>query len=154
MTNVNPGNALELGTAIARASWDAALRSGAQASASVAEIGKLQTETMARLMNETLRTMQAMAAAPSAAPAHGEFARIYQEHLQRSAEAARGLWENALRTQNEMTELANRMLGASTRALAQGLDQVAVAMQQGTERSSLEPPQTAEAGVRRRDKAA
>jgi len=154
MSNVNPASALELGTALARASWDTALRSGAQASASLAEISRLQSETLARVMEETLRTMQALGGAPASPGATGEWAKIYQDHLQQSAAASRALWESALRTQNEWNELANRLLAASARALAQSLDQIASSMEPGGERKTLEPPQTAEAGGRRREKAA
>lgn len=154
MTNVNPGSALELGTAMARASWDTALRSGAQASAAMAEISKLQGETLARLMEETLRTVQAASGAPAGPAAAGEWAKICEDHLQHSAAAARALWESALRTQNEMAELSQRMLAASTRALAQSLDTMALAMETGEQRKTPETPQTAEAGVRRREKAA
>ncbi|HEX5611066.1 MAG TPA: hypothetical protein VFX67_00315 [Burkholderiales bacterium] len=60
MTNVNPASALELGTAMARASWDAALRSSAQASEVVSEISKLQSEMLARWMQEALRAQREM----------------------------------------------------------------------------------------------
>jgi hypothetical protein len=123
MTNVHPASTLEIGNEVARASWDAALRSGAQASAAMAEFA-------------------------------GAWARIYQDQLQQSADAARSLWENALRTQQEFGELGSRVLAENTRALAQSLDQIARTLEGGGERKAPEPAQTAEAGVRRREQAA
>lgn len=112
MTNINPESALELGIAMARASWDAALRSNAQASAFVEQLSRLQTETLARLVDETLRT------------------------------------------QKEMAELGNRLFAASAQALSESLEKISMTIEQAGDRKTAEPLQTAEAGVRRRERAA
>jgi len=94
-----------------RASWEIALRSGAQASAVLEQIAKLQTETLSRIVDEMLRS------------------------------------------QKEMAALGNRVFAESTQALHQSLGEIASAIEaRGSD--AAEAPTTAEAGVRRREKAA